>query len=719
MSLRVAPPAISAAVARPPRLGAPRSAPSGALEAPLRADSRAPLGAALAGGLAALRRARRAPRRAKTKEKSPDYKTFSDDLIAVLQNAEKVAQELHQAQICTDAVLLSLLRADSACPSGAAVCAAAFPRSATQAAEYVVRRAKSGAEETPSTKATRVRKGVVMHFTPMTARCLVAAQKEQLEMKHQVVEPAHLLLALLKEEKAESQELLAHLGQNPKDVERRVLTTLQGPLPQLRLRAADLLEELKASASEAKAEAAAEPSGLAEKLPRAFRQLSEGLVERSVETKLLLLAALSGEHLFLLGPPGTAKSLLARRLATVCRGAFFERLLTRFSVPEEIFGPLSLRALENDELRRKVEGFLPTADVAFLDEVFKANSSILNALLTLLNERRFDNGGERVDVPLWTAVAASNELPESDELEALFDRFLLRRSVPRVSDKQVPTFLRTALASDEEVVGDDSESPSPVLSVADSEEAQRLAEDVDFPEHLLDLIIALRAYLRDEAEPPVRLSDRRLGKAVRLLRLAASVTGASEVSELDLLLLQHMCWDKEPQQAGEVRVWLLERMSADGDADNLEKLTYFVCGVEARLRVPSRSAGPISRARLDIKSIRKPLEDTLKARQVKLQKLRRFFRDGASPRLFWLEPEDLEDAENQLLPRVEEQLLKAEETLRKVLELELALDIQEEPARDSCLDSILGVDGESEPPSMDEINQAAKRMPKDLHMMDT
>ncbi|CAJ1367553.1 unnamed protein product, partial [Effrenium voratum] len=172
-----------------------------------------------------------------------------------------------------------------------------------------------------------------------------------------------------------------------------------------------------ASASEAKAEAAAEPSGLAEKLPWAFRQLSEGLVERSVETKLLLLAALSGEHLFLLGPPGTAKSLLARRLATVCRGAFFERLLTRFSVPEEIFGPLSLRALENDELRRKVEGFLPTADVAFLDEVFKANSSILNALLTLLNERRFDNGGERVDVPLWTAVAASNELPESDELE--------------------------------------------------------------------------------------------------------------------------------------------------------------------------------------------------------------------------------------------------------------------------------------------------------------
>ncbi|CAJ1349083.1 unnamed protein product, partial [Effrenium voratum] len=244
----------------------------------------------------------------------------------------------------------------------------------------------------------------------------------------------------------------------------------------------------------------------------------------------------------------------------------------------------------------------------------------------------------------------------------------------------------------EEVVGDDSESPSPVLSVADSEEAQRLAEDVDFPEHLLDLVVALRAYLRDEAEPPVRLSDRRLGKAVRLLRLAASVTGASEVSELDLLLLQHMCWDKEPQQAGEVRVWLLERMSADGDADNLEKLTYFVLGVEARLRVPSRIAGSISRARLDIKSIRKPLEDTLKARQVKLQKLRRLFGDGASPRLFWLEPEDLEDAENQLLPKLEEQLLKAEEILREVLELELALDIQEEPARDSCLDSILGVE---------------------------
>jgi MoxR-like ATPase len=306
------------------------------------------------------------------------------------------------------------------------------------------------------------------------------------------------------------------------------------------------------------------------RLAGAYDLLTDGLLERSVEAKLLLLAAICGEHLFLVGPPGTAKSLLARRLALVCKGQFFERLLTRFSVPEDMFGPLSLKALEADKLQRKCEGFLPDADVAFLDEVFKANSSILNALLTLLNERMFHNGKELLHVPLWCTVAASNELPGDDAIDALYDRFLFRRKVKCVSDGEVPGFLRAALnetspafdgARTDELVRTkaDTQGAGALLTVADCVELRaEAAACVDFPERLLRLLVDLRRYLRDDVKPPVLISDRRLGRAVQLLRVVALSAGFRYVSELDLLLLQHVFWDKEPEHAEIIRDWLFE-----------------------------------------------------------------------------------------------------------------------------------------------------------------
>lgn len=122
------------------------------------------------------------------------------------------------------------------------------------------------------------------------------------------------------------------------------------------------------------------------------------LLHVCAQVRLLLLAVMAGEHLLLLGPPGTAKSALGRRLSALMSGVYFERLLTRFSVPEELFGPLSMRALEQDQYVRQVQGFLPAADVAFLDEVFKGNSAILNTLLTIVNEGLFDNGSQRIKV---------------------------------------------------------------------------------------------------------------------------------------------------------------------------------------------------------------------------------------------------------------------------------------------------------------------------------
>jgi MoxR-like ATPase len=155
--------------------------------------------------------------------------------------------------------------------------------------------------------------------------------------------------------------------------------------------AATLLGNAYSPDGEAAAAAAAD-TPLRRKVLASILDLQAGLLERETEVRLLLLAALCGEHLLLLGPPGTAKSELSRRLSKLTGGKYFERLLTRFSVPEELFGPLSMRGLENDLYVRQLEGYLPTAEVAFIDEIFKANSAILNALLTLLNERLFDNG---------------------------------------------------------------------------------------------------------------------------------------------------------------------------------------------------------------------------------------------------------------------------------------------------------------------------------------
>jgi MoxR-like ATPase len=299
-----------------------------------------------------------------------------------------------------------------------------------------------------------------------------------------------------------------------------------------------------------------------DELKSAVERVGENLVERDDEARLLVLSMIAGEHILFLGPPGTGKSVLGRRLSQLCGGVFFQRLLTRFTTPEEIFGPLSLRALENDEYRRCTAGFLPTASIAFLDEIFKANSAILNTLLTILNERQFDNGaGVREDCPIRCVVGASNELPESDELDALYDRFLVRKEVLSLSDEGVMKILSMptpGFATPTTTSGSNFQIPfandldPAIVAVSKAAETVHMGDDV------CSLMRDLRRFMKEKLN--VDVSDRRLVKAARLLKISAASHGRTRVDPIDCLLLQHVVW-RLPEQRSAIRDWLWDNFT--------------------------------------------------------------------------------------------------------------------------------------------------------------
>jgi MoxR-like ATPase len=277
-----------------------------------------------------------------------------------------------------------------------------------------------------------------------------------------------------------------------------------------------------------------------EKLKKIREELRQTFIERGDLIDGALAALLSSHHVLIIGPPGTAKSMLADEICRRVEGAnYFQWLLTRFTTPEEIFGAVSLKALEQDEYRRVTVHKLPEAHIAFLDEIFKSNSSILNAILTLMNERLFHNGKELVGVPLLTLFGASNELPEEDELTALYDRFLLRFVVNYISEDF--RFLRMLEAQ--------PQTERTVLALTELEQLLADVRRVAIPPHVYRGITNIR---RELNKKNIQASDRRYRQSLSLLQAHAYLDGRNEVFEDDLFFLEHVLW-RDPAEHEQVR----------------------------------------------------------------------------------------------------------------------------------------------------------------------
>jgi MoxR-like ATPase len=289
--------------------------------------------------------------------------------------------------------------------------------------------------------------------------------------------------------------------------------------------------------------------------------LNGKFVERDEIIDSLFVSVVARQHTLLIGPPGTAKSALVMEFAQQFTGmSYFQWLLTRFSTPEELFGPVSLAELEKGVYKRNTSDKLPESQLTFLDEIFKANSAILNALLTLINERLFYNNGKPIKSPLISVIGGSNEYPEEGEgLEALFDRFLLRFELDYIGEDAGFLFM---LKNDGAYI-----QPPTALTLDELDQLQMMADMVSIPQEILETLLRIRTNLKDEG---IRPSDRRFRQSLSLLKAKAALDGRSKVKTTDLLILRNGLWETVDQKAKTIEV--VEFYSADQCGMSLERI---------------------------------------------------------------------------------------------------------------------------------------------------
>lgn len=286
---------------------------------------------------------------------------------------------------------------------------------------------------------------------------------------------------------------------------------------------------------------------IGQKLREVTRALDQRYLDKTEIVRMLVVTLVAGEHMLIVGPPGTAKSALVRHLARLIDARYFEYLLTRFSEPNEIFGPVDIKAFREGTFVRRVESMLPDADLVFLDEIFKSNSAILNALLSILNERRFFTGSATIRVPLCSLFGATNEIPNDDALGAVFDRFLVRALSENLDSFHFHGLVERGIQSESAELAEldgSAESVKPIVSLAEIRKLQaRLPQFLQFPEEFLARYKGFIFQIRSEG---VSVSDRRVVKLLKLFAASAIIDGRPVVNDGDFFVLRHI-WNSVDQ----------------------------------------------------------------------------------------------------------------------------------------------------------------------------
>jgi MoxR-like ATPase len=368
----------------------------------------------------------------------------------------------------------------------------------------------------------------------------------------------------------------------------------------------------------------------AEKAVRqAITTASEGLIDRRALVELIALAAIAGEHVLVIGPPGTAKSEAVRRIASSLGGKYFEYLLGRFTEPSEIFGPVSLKRLKDGVVETETAGMLPEADIAFLDEVFLGSTAILNTLLGILNERRFRRGHTSLQCPLRVCVGASNRLPEDETLAAFADRFLVRVFVGPIGDSRLEELLDASWKSWLPEKGQSA-------SIGDLDVLSQSARNVD----MTYVRSALAQAIRIVRGVGVELTDRRAARVQRLVAAAAAIAGKKRADERDLWPIVYAIPTEAAQQLA--RNALRDLLAASEN-------TSLVAAAE------EGSSGSNARARRIVDHAQVLLEKTPKAEELaayrlKLEGLAREIDAGFSPTNM---PPDLAEIRSRIVTALE------------------------------------------------------------------